>query len=454
MMISIVGRPNVGKSSIFNRLSGKKSALTSKKAGMTRDVREALININKMKLIICDMAGILPKLENDLIKRTNEKIIQTMKASDLLLMVYDLSEGINFLDIEISKFILKSGKEIILIGNKSDSKLSSESILDGWRLGLGEPVPVSAEHGKGFDILYKKLKTFYDKKYIPKLNDPLEKRILNPVNDEQKNIKIAIIGKPNTGKSTLVNKILGYERMLTGTEAGITHDSIENYFNWGGDRISLFDTAGLRRKSKINKILEFNIVGDTLKSIKLSNVNLLMIDSRENITKQDFSIARWVIEEGRVLIVCLNMWDQISHKGQRYEFFINQIKKSLSQVKEVSIIKVSGLFGDGITQIMETSIRLYKLWNKRIKTSSLNNWLEKIYKLKPPPMLNGKVIKLLYITQIKSRPPTFVIFINKRVELPKAYSRYLISNLTKEFGLSGIPIRMITKAKTNPYVEN
>ena len=451
--ISIVGRPNVGKSTIFNRISGKKSALTSKSAGMTRDVREALFKINESQFLIFDMAGIIHKLENDLLKRTNKKIIKTINSSDLVLMVYDLSSGINNFDFEISKSLLKSGKNIILIGNKSDSKFSSDNIIDGWSLGLGEPIPVSAEHGKGFDTLYQKLKNFSDKNYNSLEIDQTVKNNFNNIDDEKfKEIKIAIVGKPNTGKSTLVNKILGFDRMLTGSEVGITHDSIETNLDWKGDSIKIIDTAGLRRKSKIKKNLEYNIVGDTLKSIKLSHIILLMIDSRENMTKQDFSIARWIVEEGRILIVCLNMWDQIKNKVQRYKLLLNQINKSVPQVRGVSIIKVSGLLGEGISQIMIDSIKLFKFWNNRINTSLLNNWLENIYKIKPPPMMKGKVVKLHYITQIKSRPPTFILFINKKVELPNAYLRYLIANLSREFGFIGIPIRIITRIKVNPYI--
>ena len=448
LKIAIVGSPNVGKSTLFNRLVGKNDALISSKAGTTRDVREGLGKIGDIEFILYDMAGVETIKKDELTNQINTKIEEIIFLSDTIMLVFDSKLGITSEDVIFSRKLKKLKKNIILLGNKSEGKENTLNFMEGWNLGIGEPISISSAHGLGLNNLYEALKPFI------KIHS--NNKFKNYNNEEENKatllMKVTIVGRPNTGKSTLVNNILGFDRMLTGSESGITHDAIEIPFEWKGKSFSLIDTAGMRRKSKVFEEVEYKIVGDTLKAIKFTNVAVLLIDGRDEINKQDLAIARWVVEEGRALIICINMWDLVKDHNFVFTRLLSRLERSLPQIKGVPVLKISGLLGNGIDELMNQLQYVYKLWNKRISTGKLNTWFENIKDIHPPPIVKGKRIKLLYIVQVKARPPNFVIFANQPSYLPDSYLRYLTSKLREEFNLYGIPIRINTRKKSNPYV--
>ena len=451
LKIAIVGRPNVGKSTLFNRLTGRNLALISEQAGTTMDFREHKASIAEIEFLLTDMAGVELSDKGDLSEKINEQIVNCINETDLVFLLFDVSVGITGEDIQFAKTLKKTKKPIILIGNKSESKERALNVFEGWNLGLGKPIAFSAAHGQGINELYESIKEFLILKNKSNFGQEL---IESSINEDIKNshMKITFVGRPNTGKSTLVNNILGYDRMLTGPKSGITHDAIETELNWKGIPFQLIDTAGMRRKSKIFEELEYKTIGDSLRAIKFTNIAVLMLDGREKLNKQDLAIARWVIEEGRALIICINMWDVVNEKEVVFNLLKSRLERSLPQIKGVSVLKISGLLGNGVNQLMVESKKVYEVWNKRITTNVLNKWLENVTEFHPPPMAKGRRIKLLYISQVKTRPPSFVIFSNQPSYLPISYLRYLTSKLREDFNLTSVPIRLMTRKKDNPYI--
>jgi len=444
--IIIVGRPNVGKSTLFNRLIKKNLAVISEKAGTTRDYKEFEAEIADIKFNLTDQAGFEFDQKDKVISFINKSIYLNIEKADIIIMVFDSVVGITSEDKKISKILKKYNKEIILLGNKSENNNIQYRVSEGWSLGLGEPIAFSALHGVGIDELYNRIKEF--------ITPEKEQDFPKSINEKNKNphIKITFVGKPNTGKSTLINTLLGYERLVTSPESGTTHDSIEMNFEWNKIQFTLIDTAGLRRKSKVKESLEYKIVGASLKAIKNTNIAILVVDGTEDLNKQDLSIARWVIEEGRALILCINKWDLIIKKQEVFNKFFNRLQRSLPEMSKSQIIKSSGKIGLGIDEILKLSVVLYDNWNERLKTSILNNWFAKIIEDHPPPLAkSGKRIKLQYISQVKSRPPTFVVFANFSDDLPDSYIRYIKSKLTDNFELYGVPLRLKIRKKKNPY---
>ena len=444
--IIIVGRPNVGKSTLFNRLIKKNLAVISEKAGTTRDYKEFEAEIADIKFNLTDQAGFEFDQKDKVISFINKSIYLNIEKADIIIMVFDSVVGVTSEDKKISKILKKYNKEIILLGNKSENNNIQYRVSEGWSLGLGEPIAFSALHGVGIDELYNKIKELITPKKEQDFPKSINTQNINP------NIKITFVGKPNTGKSTLINTLLGYERLVTSPESGTTHDSIEMNFEWNKVQFTLIDTAGLRRKSKVKESLEYKIVGASLKAIKNTNIAILVVDGTEDLNKQDLSIARWVIEEGRALILCINKWDLIIKKQEVFNKFFNRLQRSLPEMSKSQIIKSSGKIGLGIDEILKLSVVLYDNWNERLKTSILNNWFAKIIEDHPPPLAkSGKRIKLQYISQVKSRPPTFVVFANFSDDLPDSYIRYIKSKLTDNFELYGVPLRLKIRKKKNPY---
>ena len=439
--IVIVGRPNVGKSTLFNRLIKKNISIISEKAGTTRDYREFDAEIADIKFNLTDHAGFEFNQKNQLISFINKSIYKNLEKANIILMVFDSVVGVTSEDKKISKILKKFNKPTILLGNKSENASVKYQVSEGWSLGLGTPIAFSALHGVGIDELYSRINEF---------TTPQKEQDL--LSNKNQNIKIAFVGKPNTGKSTLINTLLGYERLVTSSESGTTHDSIEIDFEWNKNKFKLIDTAGLRRKSKVKENLEYKFVGASLNAIKNTNIAILVLDGTEDLNKQDLSIARWVIEEGRALILCINKWDLIEKKQEVFNNFFSRLKRSLPEMSKSQIIKSSGRVGIGIDELLQLSVEIYENWNKRLKTSVLNNWFEKIIQNHPPPLSkSGKRIKLQYISQVKSRPPTFVIFGNFSDDLPGSYLRYIKSKLTDYFKLYGVPLRIKIRKKKNPY---
>ena len=443
--IVIVGRPNVGKSTLFNRLAKKNISIVSEVIGTTRDYREFETSIADLKFKITDLAGFEFNFKDELINSINDMIYEQIEISNLIIMMFDASVGITSDDILISKFLKKKKKIVILLGNKSEKINSKYNVSEGWSLGFGDPIPFSAVHGNGIDELYERIKIETNRNFTV---------VENKENNftQKSSIKIALIGKPNTGKSTLVNKLLGYDRMITSSLSGTTHDAIDINIVWGNNNFTFIDTAGMRKKSKIKEGLEYKFVGSSLRAIKLTNIAILVLDSTEKLNKQDLSIARWVIEEGRALILCLNKWDLINEKQKTFNDFLMRLKRSLPEMEHSKIIKTSGRLGLGINDIFEVSTIVFKQWNRRLQTSALNNWFIRVLQEHPPPLVNGRRIKLQYISQVKSRPPTFVIFCNNPDGLPSSYSRYLKSKLRENFSFDGVPLRINLRKKKNPYI--
>ena len=445
--IVIVGRPNVGKSTLFNRLIKKDLSIVSEEAGTTRDYKEYEAEIADIKFKLTDLAGLDFSKKDKIILLINKFIHKCIDNSNIILMVIDANVGITSDDVKISNLLRKTNKPVILLGNKSEKKNIQFKVSEGWSLGLGPPIVFSALHGIGIDDLYERIKEFENKKTI--LN--LKKLPTNIHNNPS--IKIAFVGKPNTGKSTLINKLLGYERMITSKESGTTHDSIELAFKWKNNNFTLIDTAGMRKKSKLKEDLEYRFVGSSLKAIKHTNIAILVVDGTDELNKQDLSIARWIIEEGRALILCINKWDLIINKQEVFNNFYKRLQRSLPDMSKSQIVKSSGLLGLGIDEILNLSVDIYKNWNERLTTSILNNWFSKIIEDHPPPLASSKKrIKLQYISQVKSRPPTFVIFSNYSDDLPNSYITYIKSKLRDHFQLFGVPLRIKIRKKKNPYI--
>ncbi len=445
--IVIVGRPNVGKSTLFNRLINKRLSIVSEIEGTTRDYKEFETSIADLKFKITDLAGFEFDLKDDLIKNINNMIYDQIEKASLIIMMFDANIGLTSEDIRISKFLKKYNKIVILLGNKSEKLNSKYYVSEGWSLGLGEPIPFSALHGDGIDELYERIKKEVKRPLFDKDED-----VQDNTSSKQSSIKITFIGKPNTGKSTLINNLLGYNRMITSSLSGTTHDSIEIDFVWKNSKFTIVDTAGMRKKAKIKEELEYKFVGSSLQAIKLTNIAVLVLDSSEELNKQDLSIARWVIEEGRALILCLNKWDLIREKQITFNKFLSRLNRSLPNMSHSKIVKTSGKLGLGIDDIFEVAIEVFNKWNRRLKTSVLNDWFVKVLEDHPPPISGGKRIKLQYISQVKSRPPTFVIFCNIPDGLPASYIRYLTSKLRENFNFEGVPLRINFRKKKNPYV--
>ncbi len=442
--VAIAGRPNVGKSTLFNRLIGRTMAIVSDESGVTRDWREGEANLFDLKFRVLDTAGLEgSRSKGSLPART---AIQTQKALDqtnVILFVVDARAGLTADDKSVAKEVRKSGKPVFLLANKCESSHLPAGFDDFTALGFGEAIPISATHGDGmmdvYGLLHEKMADFEDTS--------------TPSDDEEKNVNIAIVGRPNAGKSTLVNQLIGEDRMLTGPEPGLTRDSIAIGWNYEGQPVRLVDTAGLRRRKNVEEKLEKMSGHESLRAIRLANVVVLVVDASGTFDKQDLIIAHHVIEEGRALVVALNKWDAVKEKREMLTSVKERVASSLSQVAGVPVVTLSALKGDGLTKLMDAVLRIYGIWNKRVPTGPLNRWLEDMEANHPPPITSGRRIKLRYMTQLKSRPPTFGLWVNKPINLPDSYQRFLTNGLRDYFGLEGVPIRWILKKSDNPYEE-
>ncbi len=442
--VAIIGRPNVGKSTLFNRLVGKRLALVDDQPGVTRDRRFAEGSIGELQFRVVDTAGLEEGHEDSLQGRMWEQTRSAIEEADVCLFLIDARAGIVPDDHAFARVLRKTEKPVILVANKMEGKPGEAGYYDAFSLGFGEPVPISAEHGQGMADLHNALvEVIGEERAFP---DPLEAE-----GDEDPVLKIAVVGRPNAGKSTLINQMVGSERLLTGPEAGITRDSISVDWQWRDRTIRLFDTAGMRKKARVQEKLEKLSVSDGIRALSFAEVVIIVLDVAKPFEKQDLQIVDLVIREGRAPVLALNKWDLVEDRQEVLREMLLQASEHISQIKNMKLIPISGQTGEGLDRLMEAVVEVHGAWNKRIPTAPLNRWLEDVQYYHPPPAVAGRRIKLKYVTQVKSRPPTFVVQCTRAEKLPESYSRYLVNSIRKEFDLDAVPIRLHLRKGDNPY---
>ena len=449
-ILALVGRPNVGKSTLFNRFNGKKKAITHPQAGVTRDRKYSDVLINSFEFIVVDTPGLEEFETGELEHRMMEQTKQAIVEADLVCFIVDGRDSIMPMDQFFANFIRKHTKNHMLIVNKCEKPFAFSQ--EYYKLGMGDPIPISAEHGLGMNDLYDEI--IEQSKTKPTLISPgvnEDDNIFDPIKADC--IQIVITGRPNVGKSTFINSILDEERLLTGPEAGITRESIEIDWEYKNHKLKLIDTAGLRKRNAINEHLEKLSTSDAINSINFANTVILMIDAQNPLEQQDLNIANYTIDQGRSLIIVVNKWDLITDKIKFKEELNYKLEKNLPQIKGVPVVFISAINKQHIDKVIDECIKIYEIWNKRISTSKLNDWLRFVVDEHPLPLQKGgKRIKIKYMTQIKSRPPTFKLFSNNPDKITDTYQRYLINKLRENFGLLGVPIRFIFGKSDNPFV--
>ncbi|MBW8744750.1 MAG: ribosome biogenesis GTPase Der [Sphingomonas sp.] len=443
--VAIIGRPNVGKSTLFNRLVGKKLALVDDRPGVTRDRREGEASLLGLDFRIIDTAGFEAEDPQTLPGRMRKQTEAAVAEADAALFMFDARAGVTPLDEEVAQWLRNSDTPIILMGNKAEGKAAEPGLMEAYALGLGDPIPFSAEHGEGLVDLFEALRPHIERdedQFVEEEEDG--EGAAGP-------LKLAIVGRPNAGKSTLVNQMLGEDRMITGPEAGITRDSISIEWEWQGRPVRLIDTAGLRRKAKVEDKLERLSAADTQRAIDFAEVVVLLLDATRGLEAQDLRIASQVIEEGRALMIAVSKWDVAENAPQLFQGIRGALDDGLAQVKGLPLITVSGFTGRGVDQLLQAAFDTREAWSKRVGTGELNRWFERAIEANPPPAPGGKRIKLRYLTQARTRPPTFVLFGTRVDQLPESYRRYLVNGIRRDLGFGAVPVRMNLRAPKNPF---
>lgn len=458
--VAIIGRPNVGKSTLFNRLVGKRVAIVDDTPGVTRDRREGEGSIADMTFTIIDTAGLEDVHDDSLESRMRQQTEKAFLEADVALMMYDARVGITPIDEHFAGWLRRHKTPVIVIANKCESKASQAGLMEAYALGLGEPIAFSAEHGQGLSELYDALRPYMEASEAEEARVAFELEALNDSGDEEDDAKImarplqmAIVGRPNVGKSTLINKLIGQERLLTGPEAGITRDSITVPWTYQGREFLLVDTAGLRRRAKVNEKIEALSGAETRRAIDFAQVVVMVLDANDLLEKQDLTIARNVIEEGRALLIAVNKWDTITNPREALEKLNNRLQTSLPQVRGIPVVTLSAKTGRGLDKLLDAVLDVFEVWNRRVPTAKLNRWLEEIMTHHPPPLVSGRRVKVRYMTQPKARPPTFALFVSHEKGLPESYSRYMANALREDFDLWGVPLRLLVRKGKNPFAD-
>ncbi len=450
--VAIIGRPNVGKSTLFNRLVGKRLALVDDQPGVTRDRREGDASLLGMDFRIIDTAGFEDEDAATLPGRMRVQTQAAVDHADVALFVIDARAGVTPLDHEIARWLRGSSTPVVLVANKAEGKAAEAGLFEAYELGLGEPVAISAEHATGIVELFEALRPLIEKdeeEAWPEEGDEEEEY------DSKAPLKLAIVGRPNAGKSTLINKILDEDRLITGPEAGITRDSISIDWNWEFEGelrpVKLIDTAGMRKKARVQDKLEKLSVADALHAVDFAEVVVLLLDATKGLEVQDLKIADRVLQEGRALIIALNKWDVAMEGSSLYQGVRAALDEGLAQVKGVPLLTISGYTGKGIDQLLKVAFDVRDAWSRRVSTGQLNRWLESALEANPPPAPKGKRIKLRYVTQTSTRPPSFVLFGTRVDMLPESYRRYLLNGIRRELDFGAVPVRLTLRAPKNPF---
>ncbi|MCP5363824.1 MAG: ribosome biogenesis GTPase Der [Hyphomicrobiales bacterium] len=446
--VVIIGRPNVGKSTLFNRLAGKRMAIVDDSPGVTRDRREATAQLGDLSFTIMDTAGYETADGENLPARIQAQTARAVEIADIVLMLVDARAGLVPMDHELAQVLRRSHVPVIVVANKYDSGAGEAGRLEAFGLGLGEPVPISAVQGEGMALLYDSLKPFMEEMDGRSVSDA------GPAAEGEKATQLAIIGRPNVGKSTLLNRLLGEERVITGPEAGITRDAIAINWTYQDRPMRIIDTAGLRRRSKVDAKVEALSVNDTRRAIRFAHVCAVVIDGPRGVDKQDLSIASWVAEEGRAALIAVNKCDAIRSRHAVLADIRQRIETSLPQIRGVPLVTVSAKTGQGFGTFMPAVLAAYEVWNKHVPTAALNRWLADVIERHKLPNVDGRPLKIRYMTQVSARPPTFALFLNRKVQVPETYLRYLANALRDSFAFTGVPIRFVNRTSDNPYAKS
>ena len=462
--LAIVGRPNVGKSTLFNRLVGKRLALVDDQPGVTRDLREGAARLADLRFTVVDTAGLEDATDDSLEGRMRKLTERAVEMADVCLFMIDARVGVTPTDQVFAEILRKKADHVILAANKGEGSAADAGVIEAYSLGLGEPIRLSAEHGEGLNDLYSQLQPISDQFDLLAKEDDTPDVDVNidedddelgavPVPSNAKPLQVAVVGRPNAGKSTLINQILGEERLLTGPEAGITRDAISLRIDWNGTPMRIFDTAGMRKKAKIQEKLEKLSVGDGLRAVKFAEVVVVLLDAAIPFEQQDLRLADLAEREGRAVIVAVNKWDIEDEKQAKLKDLKESFERLLPQLRGAPLITVSAKTGRGLDRLHEAIMKAYDVWNRRVTTAHLNRWLAGMVEAHPPPAPQGKRIKLRYMTQAKTRPPGFVVMCSHPDKVPESYSRYLVNGLRVDFDMPGTPIRLYMRGQNdaNPY---